>query len=70
MTLTIANDDHKFSVSPDGDYGIITYEESLLWRGQIRVSEPDEAIWKMIMQSDKMTDYLEREGLDGVRRDR
>jgi len=70
MTLTIANDDHKFSVSPDGDYGIITYEESLSWRGQIRVSEPDEAIWKMIMQSDKMTDYLEREGLDGVRRDR
>lgn len=70
FTITIADDDHKFSVSGDGDTAWVEYEETLSWRGQIRVSEPDEDVWKMLMQSDEMTQYLERSSLSGVRRKR
>jgi hypothetical protein len=72
FTLTLADDDHKFSVSgaDDGDYAVVTYEETLSWRGQIRVSKPDESVWKILMSSDKMTEYLEQNDLNGVRRKR
>ena len=70
LTLTIADDDHKFSVSPDGDTAMVSYEETLSWRGQIRVSEPDEDVWKMLMTSDEMTEYLELNDLNGVKRNR
>jgi len=70
FTLTLADDDHKFSVSQKGDTAWLEYEETLSWRGQICVSEPDEAVWKLLMSSDEITDYLESEGLNGVRRKR
>ncbi len=70
LTLTLADDDHKFGVSQSGDYAMVEYEETLSWRGQIRVSEPDEAVWRLLMQSDEMTEYLEQNDLNGVRRKR
>jgi hypothetical protein len=71
FTLTLADDDHKFSVAGgDSGYAIVEYEETLSWRGQIRVSEPDEVVWKLLMSSDKMTEYLEQNDLNGVRRKR
>lgn len=70
FTLTLADDDHKFSVSAGGDTAWVEYEETLSWRGQIRVSEPDEGVWKLLMSSDEMTEYLEQNDLNGVRRKR
>jgi hypothetical protein len=72
FTLTLADDDHKFSAAPqqDSSNAILAYEETLSWRGEIRVSEPDNEVWKMLMTSDEMTKYLERQGLTGVRRER
>lgn len=70
FTLTLADDDHKFSVSPEGDTAWVEYEETLSWRGQIRVSEPDEGVWKLLMSSEEMTEYLEQNDLNGVRRKR
>lgn len=70
MTLTVADDDHKFSVSHDGETAYVDYEETLSWRGKIQTREPDERIWRMLMQSENMTDYLESNGLTGVRRKR
>lgn len=73
FTLSIADDDHKFSVSAgsdDNSHAVVEYEESLTWRSQIRISEPDEAVWKMLMSSDAMTEYLEENDLRGVRRKR
>lgn len=70
FTLTLADDDYKFSASAEGEYGVLTYEETHSWRGQINVSEPDEDVWKLLMQSDEMTEFLESEGLSGVRRNR
>jgi len=70
FTISIADDDHKFSASADDGRAVLDYEETLSWRGQIRVSEPREEVWKMLMTSDEMTEYLESEGLNGVRRNR
>jgi len=70
FTLSMADDDHTFSVSQSGDVGIVSYEETLSWRGRIRVSEPDESIWRALMQSDEMTAYLEQSDLTSIRRER
>lgn len=70
FTVSFADDDHKFSVS-EGDDGTakVSYEETLSWRGQTRVSEPDEHVFKELMQSEEMTKFLEDNGLTGVRRE-
>jgi hypothetical protein len=72
FTVSIADDDHKFSVtdSTDGDYAIIEFEETLSWRGNIQTAEPDEDVWKMVMSSEEMTSYLDDGGISGIRRER
>lgn len=70
FTVSMADDDHTFSVSSEGDTGIVSYEETLSWRSQIRVSDPNESIWRVLMQSDEMTEYLEQSDLTSVRRER
>ena len=70
FTISFADDDHRFTASVDGEVAVVEYEETLLWRGQIRVSEPDEHVYKELMQSDEMTQFLETYGLTGVRRER
>lgn len=68
FTVSFAEDDHKFSVWAEGDTALVEYEETLSWKGQIRVSEPDETVFKELMTSDEMTAFLEENGLEGVRR--
>lgn len=68
MTISIADDDHKFDVWVEGDTALVEYQESLSWRGQIRVSEPDEHVFKELMVSEQMTDLLEKWGVDSVKR--
>ena len=68
LTITFADEDHRFSVGGNGETAFIEYEESLLPRGQIRVSEPDEFVYKELMQSDEMTGFLEANGYDTVKR--
>lgn len=70
MTVTVDECDHKFSVSPDGDTGVVSYEETLIGRGTVVVSDPNESVWKQLMQSDHMTAYLESQDLQDVQRDR
>ena len=70
FTISIDEDDHKFSVSQDGDEAVVSYEESLTWRGQIRVAEPRQEVFKLLIQSDAMTGYLEANDLTVVRRER
>ena len=70
FTVSFADDDHKFSASAEGDTAVVEYEETLSWRGQIRVSQPDEAVFKELMQSTEMTEFLDEHGLTGVRRKR
>jgi hypothetical protein len=68
MTISIADDDHKFDVWAEGDTAFVEYQESLTWRGQIRVSEPDEDIYKALMVSDEMTRLLDRWDVNSVKR--
>jgi hypothetical protein len=68
MTISIAEDDYKFDVWAEGDTALVEYQETLSWRGEIRVSEPDEDVFKALMVSEKMTDLLNEWGVSGVRR--
>lgn len=71
FTISVDDEDHKFSASPHGDYAYLEYEETLSWRGQIRVKQPREDVWRLLMQSEEMTAYLENQDtLSGVRRDK
>lgn len=70
FTVTFADDDHKFSASSEDGTAIVSYEETRSWRGKIRVSEPDEQVFKELMQSEEMTEFLESNGLGSVRRTR
>lgn len=72
FTISIDEEDFKFSVSQadTGDYAVVAYEETLSWRGEIRVSEPRNEVFKLLMQSDEVTDYLETHDLTGIRRER
>jgi len=70
FTICVDDEDHRFSVSADGGHAVLEYDETLSFRGEIRVSEPRNEVFKLLMQSDEMTEYLESEGLNGVRRNR
>jgi hypothetical protein len=68
FTFSSGSVDHKFSATPDDGDAIIEYEETQLERGTIRVSYPNEDVWKELMQSDQVTAYLERSDLSSIRR--
>lgn len=68
MTISIADDDYRFDVWAEDGEALIEYQETLSWRGQIRVSEPDEDVYKMLMVSDEMMELLDEWGVQGVRR--
>lgn len=68
LTISVAQDDHKFEVWADGDTAFVEYQETLSWRGQIRVSDPDETIYKELMVSDQMTEFLNEHDCDSVKR--
>ena len=68
MTVSLADDDYKFEVWNEGDTALVEYQETLSWRGQIRVSEPDEDIYRQLMVSDEMTAYLDKTRVNSVRR--
>lgn len=68
MTISIADEDHRFDVWTEDDEALVEYQETLSWRGQIRVSEPDEDVYRELMLSDEMTQLLTRWGVSGVRR--
>ena len=68
LTLTIGDDDHRFEVWAEDDIAQVSYEETLTWRGRIQVSEPDDDIFRELMVSDEMTDFLDEYDLAGVKR--
>lgn len=68
MTISIYDEDHKFDVWVDGKVAKVSYEETLSFRGQIRTSEPDEDIFKSLVVSEEMTEFLEEYGCESVKR--
>lgn len=70
LTVTIGDDDHMFEVVAEDGTAYLEYAETLSWRGEIRVSEPDDDIWRELMLSEEMTGFLDEYDLDGVKRAR
>lgn len=72
FTISVDDEDYKFSafVGRDSKNATLSYEETLTFRGTIRVKEPREEVFKLVMQSEEMTEYLESNNLTGVRRDK
>ena len=71
FTISIDEEDFKFSVSQaDDSTAVLSYEETLSWRGEIRVAEPRNEVFKLLMQSDEVTEYLESHDLTSIRRER
>lgn len=68
MTISMYDEDYKFDVWADGNTALVEYQETLSYRGEIRVSEPDEDVFKALMVSDEMTQLLNEWGVEGVRR--
>jgi hypothetical protein len=68
LTICIGGDDHRFDVWADGDTALVEYQETLSYRGTIEVSDPDETIYKELMVSDEMTEFLEEYGCNSVKR--
>lgn len=70
FTISIDDDDHKFSASQEDGEAVVSYQETLIYRGEVITTDPREEIWRLLMQSDEMTAYLEANDLDAVRRQR
>lgn len=68
MTISIADDDHKFDVWAEDNTALVQYQETNSWRGQIRVSEPDDDVFKALMVSEEMSEKLDQWDVSGVRR--
>lgn len=68
MTISIAEDDYKFDVWAEEDTALIEFQECLSWRGEIRTSEPDEDVYRMLMTSEKMMNLLDEWDVQQVRR--
>ena len=70
FTITIDDEDHKFSASAENGKAVVQYEETQSWRGVIRVAEPRNEVFRALMSSEEMTEFLETYRLDGVRREK
>jgi len=68
MTVSIAEDDHRFEVWAEGNEALVKYQETLSWRGEIHTVEPDDHVYKSLMLSEEMTDMLDKWDVSGVRR--
>lgn len=68
FTVSLDDEDFKFSAVVYGDTVAVQYEETLSWRGVIRVAEPREEVFRRLMTSDEMTAFLEDNGAASVKR--
>lgn len=68
MTISIADDDHRFDVWKSGDTALVEYQETLSWRGHVRATKPDEDVFKELMVSDEMTRLLNQWNVSTVKR--
>jgi len=68
MTVSVDDNYHKFDVWRNGDTAIVEYQESLTWRGNIKVIDPDDDIYRTLMTSDDMATLLNSWYVCGVKR--
>lgn len=67
LTISIGDDDHRFEIWSEDDTALIEYQETLTWRGQVEVSEPDEEVLKELVTSDEVTEFLDEHACTSTR---
>jgi hypothetical protein len=70
FTLTVDEEDHKFSAVEQGERALLEYEETQSCRGTIRVSEPAQQLYRAVMTSEEMTEFLEENNLRSVKQEK
>lgn len=69
FTVSTDRGDHRFSAAPVGDHAVLTFEETQYARGSISSIEPGLDLFETVMQSDEMSNYLDRTELRSVQRE-
>jgi len=61
FSVIVDEETHLFeiSVGDDMDSMEIEYQETLGWRGQVLVSEPDDDVYDILLESDEFNEYIE-----------
>jgi hypothetical protein len=68
LTITLAEDSHKFEVWQEGNEALVEFQECCSWRGEIRNSPRDPVVYKELVLSEEMTNLLDEWGVESVRR--
>lgn len=68
VTVSLADDDYKFDLWQEDGIALVDYQETLSYRGDIKVKDPDEDIYRALMTSDEVATLLDRWDASGVRR--
>ena len=68
LTISIADDDHRFEMWAEDETAYIEYRESLCWRGSVEVSDPEDTVYRELMTSDAVTEFLNEYDCSSVKR--
>ena len=68
LTVTIAGDRHRFEIWEEDGTAYVEYRESLSWRGAVEVSDPDDVVYRRLMTSEQVTEFLEANDCSSVKR--
>ncbi len=68
FSVIVDEETHLFeiSVADDMDSMEIEYQETLGWRGQVFVSEPEDDVYDVLLESDEFNQYIEHIILDSM----
>jgi len=68
FSVVVDEETHLFeiSVADDMDSMEIEYQETLGWRGQVFVSEPEDDVYDVLLESDEFNQYIEHIILDSM----
>jgi len=68
FSVIVDEETHLFeiSVGDDMDSMEIEYQETLGWRGQVFVSEPEDDVYDVLLESNEFNQYIEHIILDSM----
>jgi len=68
FSVIVDEETHLFeiSVGDNMDSMEIAYQETLGWRGQVFVSEPDDDVYDILLESEEFNDYIEHVILEAM----
>lgn len=67
VTVEMYDDNHRFDVMVDGETANVEYQETLNYRGEIVVREPNDDVWEELVGSKEFLSAIP-DGVKNVRR--